>query len=90
VQIAERFGTTPGVAAAILSEKGVLPIDLGRGRGKGLRWYSQAVEIVLRQMHDEAQAKVVRKPVRLPRCGLVQGRSANELYAELTGSGKLQ
>lgn len=85
-QIAERLGTTPGVAASLLAEKGVHPVDLGRGRGRGARWYSIAVDAVMRQMHDDAQPKEKRPPLRLPKAGLISGRSVNDLYAELTGA----
>ncbi len=89
-QIAELLGTTPGVAATLLAEKGIHPIDLGRGRGRGLRWYSLAVDTVIRQMHDDAQPKEKRPVPRLPKPGLVQGRSVHDLYAELTGQTKVQ
>ncbi len=89
-QIAQRLGTTPGVAASLLAEKGVHPVDLGRGRGRGARWYSLAVDTAMRQMHEDAQPKEKRPPLRLPKSGLVQGRSVNDLYAELTGKTKIQ
>ena len=90
MQIAERMGTTPGVAASLLAEKGVYPVDLGRGRARGLRWYSVAVDAVMRDMHDQAQPKEKRPTVRLARTGLVQGRSVSELHAELTARPVLQ
>ena len=89
-QIAERLGTSPGVAAALLAEKGIHPVDLGRGRGRGVRWYSLAVDAAMREMHDAAQPKTKALPVRLPKPGLVLGRSVSELYAELTDTPKMQ
>lgn len=89
-QIAERLGTSPGVAASLLAEKGVFPVDLGRGRGRGVRWYSLAVDAAVRQMHDEAQPKEKRPTPRFSKPGLIQGRSAKELYAELTGQTEIQ
>lgn len=94
-QIAEALGTGPGVAAALLSARGVHPIDLGRGRGRGLRWYAAAVKQVAYDLHTEAQAKKQGKShtakkttVRGP--GPILGRSTNEIYAELTGSPPMQ
>lgn len=91
-QIAERLETTAGVAAALLAEKGVRPVDWGRGRGRGLRWYAPAVEQAAREMHEEAQEKNIKIPKRttLPKTGLVVGRSVNDLYAELTSDNKMQ
>lgn len=92
-QIAEALGTSPGVASTILSERGVSPVDFGRGRGRGLRWYGPAVDVAMRQIHDEAQVKnspKSSKPVCLPTTNLVLGRSIYELHAELTGGTKIQ
>ncbi|MCL1915327.1 MAG: hypothetical protein FWG17_01235 [Desulfovibrionaceae bacterium] len=86
------FTALPVVAVAIMAEKGVLPVNFGRGRGRGVRWYTQAVEAILRQMHDDAQAKnpPKRSAPRLPKPGLVMGRPIDELYAELTGRPQIQ
>ena len=83
-QIAERLGTTPGVAVNILSEYGLKPVDLGRGRGRGRRWYASAVDAVIYQMHEDAQDKKVsqRRVHVLPR--LIRGRPFKEIYADLT------
>ena len=92
-QIAERLGTSPGIASRLLAEKGVKPIDFGRGRCRGLRWYSAAVEAVILQMHEDAQDKTTKErktPVRVPKPGLILGRSINDLYAELTREHKIQ
>lgn len=92
-QIGTALETTPGVAAALLAEKGVKPVDWGRGRSRGLRWYAPAVEQAAREMHEEAQEKQQPpKAKRKPRhaCGLIAGRSFQEVYQELTGSGSLQ
>lgn len=96
-QIGTLLSMTPGTAARVLAERGVLPVDFGRGRGKGPRWYSHAVEHAIRQMHDDAQIDAPANPQtrakrpRVPKSGhLVQGRSAAELYAELTASNPVQ
>ena len=89
-QIAERLGTTAGIAGRILSEHGVNPVDLGRGRGRGKRWYASAVDAVIFQMHESAQDK--KPSPRRVRVGphLVLGKSVNELYAELTAGTRTQ
>jgi hypothetical protein len=95
LQIAERLGTTPALAARLLSEHGVSPIDFGRGRGRGLRWYSAAVDAALLRLHEESQKQQPReRPLRprlpLRKTGLVQGRNINDLYEELTKGSTLQ
>lgn len=55
--IAAMLGTSPGVAASILSEHGVHPIDFGMGRGRGPRWLESAVRQVMIEMHSAAQPK---------------------------------
>ena len=92
-QIAQALGTTPGVAAALLSERGVNPVDWGRGRGRGLRWYAPAVKQAALDMHEEVQRKAAapaKKKARAPQVGYVSGRSAAELFAELTNQPALQ
>ena len=44
--IAAMLGTSPGVAASILAQRGVHPIDFGLGRGRGPRWLESAVRIL--------------------------------------------
>lgn len=88
-QIAEKLGSTPGIASRLLASKGVSPIDFGRGRSRGLRWYAPAVDAVMRQLHEEAQTKAAPKKAKtpqLPKGDLILGRSINDLHAELTGS----
>ena len=89
-QIAERMSTTPGIAINILSEHGVRPVDLGRGRGRGKRWYASAVDAVIRQMHDDAQdKKISSRRVRVPLHPIL-GKSVNELFEELTARARTQ
>lgn len=93
-QIAEALKTTSGVAAAMLAEKGVSPVDWGRGRGRGLRWYAPAVERAAREMHEDAQSKntppSTQRKAPTTKTGLILGRSAKELFEELTGGTALQ
>lgn len=53
--VAAMLGTTPGVAASILSQRGVHAVDFGMGRGRGRRWLESAVQQVIAEMHAEAQ-----------------------------------
>ena len=57
-EIAAVFGTSPDIARAILRSHGVQPVDLGAGRGRGLRWLESAVLAVMQEMHTEANARV--------------------------------
>lgn len=93
-QIGTALETSPGVAAALLAEKGVKPVDWGRGRSRGLRWYAPAVEQAAREMHEDAQGvkpsacQEDRAYRRKP--GLIQGRSVDEIMSELTRRRELQ
>ena len=53
--IAAMLGTSPGVAASILAERGVHPIDFGKGRSRGLHWLESAVVSAIREIHAAAQ-----------------------------------
>lgn len=65
-EIGAVFGTSPDVARAILLNHGVHPVDLGAGRGRGLRWLESAVQAVAAEMHRRAQPppKTSKKPTR--------------------------
>lgn len=54
-EIADILGTSPGVAASILSNMGVQPIDFGFGRGRGPRWLESAVTAAIQSLHKAAQ-----------------------------------
>lgn len=64
--IAAMLGTTPGVAASILSEQGVLPIDFGAGRGRGRRWLESASLRAMERMHENAQPKDKKNTRKAP------------------------
>ena len=94
--IAECFQTSPSIARQILLEHGVKPVDLGRGRSRGFRWYAPAVDEVMRRMHEDAQnpkpSPYKKASTRRGSAGqhLVLGKSAKELYADLYGKGEGQ
>ena len=86
------LGMTQAQALAILDAHGVRPVDLGKGRGHGLRWRTSAVIRVADALHAEAQAQP-STPHR-PRISHhpVRGRTAEDLCAEFNrgGSGPVQ
>lgn len=81
--IAAMLGTSPGVAASILAQRGVHPIDFGLGRGRGPRWLESAVRQVILDMHRDAQPKPkeARQPMRhsTPPVSLTS-MSINDIY----------
>ena len=88
-ELGEFLGMSVAQAMSILSEHGVKPVDLGRGRGHGLRWRTSAVIHVADTLHGEAQAKVSvphRRRVSRP----LQGRSAADIFVELSGGNPVQ
>ena len=80
-EIAAALNMSQRQAVAILAAHGVKPVDLGKGRGHGLRWRTSAVKQVADALHAEAQAAKAKR--RSPGHGKpLQGRSAAELFAE--------
>ena len=71
-------------ARSILEQHGVKPVDLGRGRGNGLRWRTSAVIQVADTLHAEAQNRQAKNSSRLPRKRPLLGRSAAEVFAEIS------
>lgn len=86
-QAACTLGFPKKTTVQILQARGVVPIDLGVGAGRGLRWPSAAVRAVADTLLAEAQAKTVQKRKRKPvTVGLVTGKSVGELFLELNGA----
>lgn len=65
-EIAERFATSWQTASRLLAAQGVMPIDLGRGRGKGLRWLESGVQAALLALHRASQPKPQKPRVHTP------------------------
>lgn len=87
-QAARELGFPIKTTVKILHEYGVVPVDLGVGAGRGLRWPSAAVRAVADTLLAEAQTKAAvpkhkRKPVT---GGIVTGKSVRELFLELNGA----
>lgn len=78
--VAAYLSTTPGAARNWLRRMGVPDIDLGRGRGLGLRWSPLDVESALLKMRESAKPKP--KP-KLPTQRLIVGRTTAEILADL-------
>ena len=49
------LGIPPDTAIRLLKRYGCVPIDLGRGRGLGLRWRTSRVMEIADALHAEAQ-----------------------------------
>ena len=84
-QLARLFNVSERKARQIVMEHDLKPVDLGRGRGNGLRWRSSAVINIADILHAEAQAQEnhtlrQKRPVHP-----VRGKSAKELWAEFNG-----
>lgn len=84
---AELLGTTPGAARGVLERLGVVPYDLGRGRGLGLRWHPQEVLEALERSRRPRQAPAPR-PARKQE-HLILGRPMDDLIRELAGQDPL-
>ena len=48
--VADMLSVSPSRARKILAERGVRPVDVGRGRGGGLRWPMSLVQAMVQSM----------------------------------------
>ena len=85
-ELADFLGITLNQAIAILEEHGVKPVDLGRGRGHGLRWRTSAVTRVADALHAQAQEQTA-KPHHSRVSRPLRGRSVDELFGEFNKGG---
>lgn len=92
-EIAAMLGTTPGVAASILAQRGVHAVDFGMGRGRGRRWLESAVQNAIAEMHAEAQpqkrASTARPAAAHRIASTLSTMSVSDLY-RLTKAGCVQ
>lgn len=71
-------------ALAFLARYGIMPVDLGKGRGKGLRWRMTAVIKLADILHTEAQT-ARQIPSKKSSPFSLRGKSAKDLMAEFVG-----
>ena len=83
-EIGPALNMSESKARATLDKYGVKPVDRGRGRGNGLRWRTSAVIQVADTLHAEAQNRQAKNSSRLPRKRPLLGRSAAEVFAEIS------
>ena len=83
------LGISETRALELLREHGIKPVDLGRGRGNGLRWRTTSVIQLADTLHAEAQA-ISRQIGRKAMPGPIRGKSAADLYAEFNREHTLQ
>ena len=83
-EAADMLRTTPGAARGVLERLAVKPINLGRGRGLGLRWYRSEIVAAL----DAGRAPRQKPKRALP--SPFAGKSAAQIVSELTGHGLAQ
>jgi len=81
-ELAEKLGTSKGIARTIMTQNGVMPIDFGPGRSRGYRWLESAVDDVMRNMHHAVQPNNQHKSqVKcIQRKSKLADMSVNEVY----------
>lgn len=90
-ELPEMMNMSENVARELLESYGVRPIDLGPGRGRGLRWHRGAVRSVIDTLHAEAQVTATSKRKVHPKeVRPVLGKTPRELYAEINQRGAVQ
>lgn len=87
-QIGKVLAMSEKQAREILNEHNVHPVDLGKGRGHGLRWRTSAVIHVADTLHAQAQEarRKTNKDTAPRKPHLIKGRNAKELYQEFNGN----
>lgn len=89
-EIGAALNMSESKARSILDKYGVKPVDIGRGRGNGLRWRTSAVIQVADTLHAEAQNRKAKNPSGPSRKRPLLGRSAAEIFAEISGGQPVQ
>lgn len=86
-EVAFLLNIAPKKVVRFLAAYGVEPIDLGPGRGNGLRWHQLAIINLVGMLHANAQAKSQQvQPTKKSSRLIVKGKSASQLFAEFNGS----
>lgn len=84
--IAGLLKTTPRAARTTLDNLKLCPVNLGPGRGKGLRWYRSEILVAL----DDSRKNPVPKKKRAKTTSLFAGKSTAQLMEELTSYQRAQ
>lgn len=78
--VAELLKTTPGAARTTLDNLKLCPVNLGPGRGKGLRWYRSEILEALDNSRKSPAIKKTKPKSNSP----FKGKSIHQLMQELT------
>lgn len=89
MQLGQWLNMSPASAMRVLNKYNIQPVDLGRGRGNGLRWRTSAVIEVADILHTEAQAKKTQRRIKKSPY-TIRGKSAADLFAEFNGGTPLK
>lgn len=84
-EVADLLRTTPGAARGVLKRLNVTPIDLGRGRGLGLRWKSDDILEALEKTKPVPNTRAKPRPL-----DPILSRSRADLIDELVSPGRLR
>lgn len=89
-EVSALLGMPETKAMAILASHGILPVDLGRGRGNGLRWRTSAVIQVADTLHAETQRPLSCPKKKRAISRPLIGKSAEDLDREFRSEALLQ
>ena len=84
-EVCQCLNTGAKTALRLLTKHELFPIDLGKGRGNGLRWHYSEVIKLADILHAEAQPVKVKRNRQSSQFKLT-GKTAAELYAEFNGN----
>ncbi|MBI9112427.1 hypothetical protein [Maridesulfovibrio ferrireducens] len=79
-EVADLLRTTPGAARTTLDNLKLCPVNLGQGRGKGLRWYRSEILTAL----DDSRKSTTPKKRPPKTTSPFSGKSMSQLMEELT------
>ncbi|MBQ7608555.1 MAG: hypothetical protein IJU76_11395 [Desulfovibrionaceae bacterium] len=85
-EVAEMISASPKITRKWLEEHGIQPVQMGRGRGRGLRWPLSCVQTLIKDERDAAQAGGKKNKVKR---SIVAEISASDLF-ELTTQRAIQ
>ena len=83
-EVCQLLNTGETTALRLLAKYNIQPIDLGKGRGNGLRWRTSEVIKLADILHTEAQTAKIRRYKKASPYNVL-GKTASELFAEFNG-----